>query len=204
VRWPKVMNERLMNHRLTDWALSPVDFPGSFPLASRFLRFALTAITALLFSFSSQWAIAQTNPTSPSTSARATADKGGWQVVNIDWVSYTFAKIAGMDSSERKRLQLLKKLWEIWKLKEYQEWSSNEVEAAKQREAEADARIEELNKQLVARYEQYISNIERWARWECEIVERIANADFAPRELKQKANAVLNNKRDTMISPASK
>ncbi len=74
--------------------------------------------------------------------------KGYWQIVTIDWIQYTFAKIAWMDSSERKRLQILKKLGEAWSLKEYQEWSSGELEAANQKEKKIDKQLIELDKKL--------------------------------------------------------
>ena len=141
VRWPKVMDVCLMNHRLTDWALSPVDFPGSFPLASRFLRLALTAIAGLLFSFSSQLAIAQTTPTSPSTSASASADKGVWA-----W-QYTkdgreFAKLSEADVDGLSRAEK----------KDYYAWKN----------AQLDQAVVSLDQWIVAGKQAVVSKTNEW------------------------------------------
>jgi hypothetical protein len=76
------------------------------------------------------WALTVESVNVPSTSASAAADKGGWQVAEIDWKKYTFAQISWLPREEKS--VILKKMGEIWKLWEYQEWRNNLNEAANQ------------------------------------------------------------------------
>ncbi len=134
--------------------------------------------------------LAQTTPASESTSASATADKGGWQIVTIDWIQYTFAKIAWMDSSERKRLQI--KL--DWIDPETGEDLKSFLKQA------ANQRIEWKQSQLIGKYEQYISNIEKGAKGERSMVQMIATADITPEALKVRAKALLESRNIQLAS----
>ena len=158
-------------------------------------------------------ALAQTTPTSPSASAIAPTDKGGWQVVRIDGKEMTFAEIAALPKEQK--WPILKKLGELDQLWIYQEWRNSLSEAANQRvdtkkwveqaanqtERQIDGNIQAANQlnewkkeQLIGKYEQYISNIERWARWERKIVQEIAESTLSPNSLKERAMALLGKK----------
>ncbi len=161
------------------------------------------AVATALLAFQMQVADAQ-NTTQVAMNAQAPAPtvsvKGGWQVVNIDGKEMTFAEIAGMDGAERRKNGILGKLKNLGQLEVYQKWSSGEIEAANQEGKNIDSRIQAANQegkkldlQLVTKYEEYISNIERWARGERVVVEHIARADITPVALKIRAQNILNN-----------
>ena len=99
-------------------------------------------------------ALAQTTPTSPSASAIAPTDKGGWQVVRIDGKEMTFAEIAALPKEQK--WPILKKLGELDQLWIYQEWRNSLSEAANQRvdtkkwvEQAANQEWKNLDKQLI-------------------------------------------------------
>ena len=147
--------------------------------------------------------------------------------MEINGKKLTFAEIA--DLPREQKWPILEKLGEMDKLWAYQIWWNDLNEAADQKLAEADARLQiakqrekdadarlqiakqrekdadaklqsalqlgkELDKQLISKYEQYITNVERWSSGEREIVEQIARADITPTELRARAYALLNNK----------
>jgi len=84
--------------------------------------------------------------------------KGYWQRVNIDWVSYTFAKIAGMPEDEQMRLvnsikNPLEKMriWNYIRQAANQEWKviDERIQAANQVESNIDKSIEWKQTQLI-------------------------------------------------------
>ena len=85
----------------------------------------------------------------------------------------------------------------------YQRWN---IQAANQRKIEEESWYKAANQlnewkreQLISKYEQYIANIERGARWDRKTVETIAKAEISPEELKARANALLN-RRDIILA----
>ena len=110
----------------------------------------------------------------------------------------TFAEIAALPKEQK--WPILKKLGELdpMILEDYSDYS---LQAANQTERQIDGNIQAANQlnewkkeQLIGKYEQYISNIERWARWERKIVQEIAESTLSPNSLKERAMALLGKK----------
>jgi len=164
-----------------------------------------TATAALALLVWASWAHAQITPVSPSTSASATVDKGGWQrVILKDGRVMSFGDIGKLSKEEKAEVldnQMTDEQYTRWEA--YQKWNIKAANQEAEKFAEKRQAANQLNEwkreQLISKYEQYIANIERGARWDRKTVESIANAEISPDELKARANALLN-RRDIILA----
>jgi hypothetical protein len=148
--------------------------------------------------------------TSVSTSASAAVDKGGWQRVTLkDGRVMSFGDIEKLSKEEKAEVLGWLKRSEKSAYYEYELQAANQrIDSKKWVEKAANQRIDskkwvekaanqewkELDKQLIGKYEQYISNIEKWAKGEKKLIEEIIASDITPEQLKTRAIALLNKK----------
>ena len=159
-----------------------------------FIAFLLTALSlAVAFVFP----VSAADPAPPPSASVPTAEKGGWQVVTLkNGKTMSFSEILKLSGTEKD--ELINQLTRTDKIKvqEFEYLASNQSNEQKRSISEASNQSNEQKREhLIAKYEQYISNIEKWAKGEKTTLQRIVDEKFVPDTLKKRAQAILDNKK---------